>query len=168
MTALAGAAGAPPHVLHLSRPPCRTLILQMPGPLQHVLVQDTGRCLQFAVEGADILGPARLVTDTLVEEGRLRAHLGALGCLNDFYRSGRLLKRHFPPEPRGERLTLVLQALDGWRAGASHREIAEGLFGRARVEADWGDPGDHLRDRTRRAVRRGRVLMEGGYRQFLR
>lgn len=140
----------------------------MPGPRQHVLVQDAGRCLQLTVAGADILGPAHLVSEALVGEGRLRAHLGAVACLNDFHRSGRLLKRHLPPEPRGARLALVLQALDGWLAGASHREIAEGLFGRPRVEVDWGDPGDHLRDRTRRAIRRGRTLMDGGYRCFLR
>lgn len=139
----------------------------MPGAHQHVLIQDDGRCLQIAVTGTDILGPAHLVTEALVGQRRLRAHLAAVGCLNDFHTSGRLLKRHFPPEARGERLALVLQALDGWLAGASHREVAEELFGHDRVEADWGDPGDHLRDRTRRAIRRGRALMDGGYRQFL-
>ncbi|RWD69576.1 MAG: DUF2285 domain-containing protein, partial [Mesorhizobium sp.] len=29
------------------------------------------------------------------------------------------------------------------------------------------DPRDHLRDRIRRAVSRGRALMNGGYRDFL-
>ncbi|MES0220022.1 DUF2285 domain-containing protein [Mesorhizobium sp. C280B] len=29
------------------------------------------------------------------------------------------------------------------------------------------DPGDHLRDSVRRAVRRGRSLMNGGYKRFL-
>ena len=58
--------------------------------------------------------------------------------------------------------------LDGSLAGASHRNIAIALFGPERVEADWNDPGENLRDRVRRAVKRGRDLMNGGYLKFLR
>lgn len=61
----------------------------------------------------------------------------------------------------------VLRALDGSIAGASHREIGIVLFGKARVERDWADPGDHLRDIVRRAIKRGRSLMNGGYKRFL-
>ncbi|WP_363225058.1 DUF2285 domain-containing protein [Mesorhizobium sp.] len=73
----------------------------------------------------------------------------------------------FSPERHGPRLTFVLRALDGSLAGASHRELAEALVGQRRVHADWRDPRDHLRDRIRRAVSRGRALMNGGYRDFL-
>ncbi|ESY91657.1 DUF2285 domain-containing protein [Mesorhizobium sp. LNHC209A00] len=62
---------------------------------------------------------------------------------------------------------LLLQALDGSLAGASHREIAEALIGKLRVQDDWKDPRDHLRDRIRRAIRRGHALMNGGYRAFV-
>ncbi|WP_245425718.1 DUF2285 domain-containing protein [Mesorhizobium sp. WSM3862] len=64
-------------------------------------------------------------------------------------------------------MTFVLRALDESLAGASHREIAEALMGEGRVHSDWNDPRDHLRDRIRRAVSRGRALMDGGYRDFL-
>ncbi|MER9058350.1 DUF2285 domain-containing protein [Mesorhizobium sp. M0910] len=37
-------------------------------------------------------------------------------------------------------MNFVLRALDGALAGASHREIAEALIGRARVRSDWNDP----------------------------
>ncbi|WP_246462326.1 DNA -binding domain-containing protein [Mesorhizobium sangaii] len=56
-----------------------------------------------------------------------------------------------PPEPRGGRLRIVLQALHGSLAGAS-QEIAIALFGRRRVEEDWSRPGSHLRDQVRRAI----------------
>ncbi|WP_245455769.1 DUF2285 domain-containing protein [Mesorhizobium sp. M4B.F.Ca.ET.058.02.1.1] len=75
--------------------------------------------------------------------------------------------RLFAPEKRGVRLSFVLRALDGSLAGAPHRELAEVLIGQRRVHADWADPRDHLRDRIRRAVSRGRALMNGGYRDFL-
>ncbi|MER9756239.1 DUF2285 domain-containing protein [Mesorhizobium sp. M0166] len=40
------------------------------------------------------------------------------------------------------------------------------LVGQARVQADWADL-RNLRDRIRRAIRRGRALMNGGYTSFL-
>ncbi|WP_245319602.1 DUF2285 domain-containing protein [Mesorhizobium temperatum] len=93
--------------------------------------------------------------------------LWALECLNALSLGQQLPARLFPPEKRGPRLTFVLRALDGSLAGASHRELAEALIGQRRVHADWRDPRDHLRDRIRRAVSRGRALMNGGYRDFL-
>lgn len=59
----------------------------------------------------------------------------------------------------------TLQTLDAALAGASLREIAEGLFGPEVVAAGWhADSG--LRSRVRRLVRRGRSLMRGGYRHL--
>ncbi|GAB2468682.1 DUF2285 domain-containing protein [Comamonas humi] len=59
----------------------------------------------------------------------------------------------------------TLQALDATLAGASLREVAEGLFGADAVAADWHADGE-LRARVRRLVRRGTALMRGGYRQL--
>jgi len=59
----------------------------------------------------------------------------------------------------------TLQALDATLAGASLREVAEGLFGADAVAADWHADGD-LRARVRRLVRRGNALMRGGYRRL--
>lgn len=60
----------------------------------------------------------------------------------------------------------TLRALDATLAGASLREVARGLFGAAAVGGSWhADSG--LRSRVRRLVRRGRVLMQGGYRDLL-
>jgi hypothetical protein len=57
-----------------------------------------------------------------------------------------------------------LQALDATLAGASLREVAEGLFG-ADAVADWYSDGG-LRSKVRRLVRRGDALMRGGYRRL--
>lgn len=59
----------------------------------------------------------------------------------------------------------TLQALDAALAGASLREIAEGLFGTEAVAADWYTDGG-LRSRVRRLTRRGQSLMRGGYRRL--
>lgn len=57
-----------------------------------------------------------------------------------------------------------LQALDATLAGASLREVAEGLFG-VDAAADWYSDGG-LRSKVRRLVRRGDALMRGGYRHL--
>jgi hypothetical protein len=147
---------------------CRTSILNTPGTLQHLLFQDGPRSLQLIASDMNVMQPTYLLTKALVKPHNVRPHLSALRCLNELNSSGRLHRRHFPPESRSRRLAFILQALDGWLDNASYRDIAAALFGRARIEADWSDPGDHLRDRVRRAVRRGRSLMDGGYHQFLR
>ena len=59
----------------------------------------------------------------------------------------------------------TLQALDATLAGASLREVAEGLFGADAVAADWHKD-SALRARVRRLVRRGEALMRGGYRSL--
>src|SRR5262249_1112905 len=68
---------------------------------------------------------------------------------------------------RRDRLVLMLRALDGHLCDASYREIAEGLFGAARVEREaWKT--SSLRDRTIRLVKSGVSLMRAGYRRLLR
>lgn len=59
----------------------------------------------------------------------------------------------------------TLQALDATQAGASLREIAEGLFGATEVAADW-HADSALRARVRRLVARSRALLNGGYREL--
>ncbi|CDX12640.1 conserved hypothetical protein [Mesorhizobium plurifarium] len=132
-----------------------------------ILFTDGLRNLQLAVVGANLLKPARLTANVLWPPAEVKQRLAGLECLNALRSTGRLPPRFFPAEPRGARLRWVLRALDGSLAGASHREIGISLFGKARVDQDWADPGDHLRDIVRRAIKRGRSLMNAGYRRFL-
>jgi hypothetical protein len=69
------------------------------------------------------------------------------------------------PERR-DRLILALRGLDGSLDGATHREIANSLFGANDIPArDWIS--HDLRDRTARLVRLGFAMMKGGYRRLL-
>ncbi|MER8492373.1 DUF2285 domain-containing protein [Mesorhizobium australicum] len=154
-------------LLDLAPRSCRISILITRDGHQHLLAEDSGRSLQLAASGVSILEPVRLTSSVLWPPEELKQRLNALECLNSLCWTGRLQPGFFPTEPRCSRLRRVLRALDGFIAGASHREIALALFGRARVEQDWADPGDHLRDSVRRAVRRGRSLMNGGYKRLL-
>lgn len=68
---------------------------------------------------------------------------------------------------RRHRLRGMLRAWDGRAEGAPHREIANALYGSARVaDAPWKT--SSLRDATLRLVRDGARMVRGGYRSLLR
>lgn len=81
-----------------------------------------------------------------------------------------LMQRRAASYPYPSRQSLVhmrtLQALDGASAGASHRDIATTLFGQRDACSRWHADGD-LRAQVRHLLRRGRALVEGGYRRLL-
>jgi hypothetical protein len=67
-----------------------------------------------------------------------------------------------------QQLVFALRALDAHLAGATYREIAEVLFGEARVPTGSSWKTHDLRGRTIRLVRAGVRLMRGGYLDLLR
>lgn len=91
------------------------------------------------------------------------------GELAAFHAQARALDGHAPrPDParpitRTALLHLrALQALDASRAGASHRDIAQALFGLAAVALRWHEDGE-LRAQVRHLLRRAEAYMGGDY-----
>ena len=144
-----------------------TLLLQKDGP-QHLFVRDGGPGFQLVVTGASLLEPVHLLADAVLNPKDARMRLAAMQCFNDLRTTGHLVQSHRPVAPTTKRLRMVLQALDGALAGARQRDIAIALYGEARVERDWHYKHNYLRDHVRRAIKRGRDLMNGGYLRFLR
>ncbi|NEV02015.1 DNA -binding domain-containing protein [Bradyrhizobium uaiense] len=60
-----------------------------------------------------------------------------------------------------------IRAVDGWLEGNGYRNVAQVLFGKARLP-DRGWKTHDLRSRTLRLVKMGLRLMRGGYRELLR
>ena len=60
----------------------------------------------------------------------------------------------------------ALQVLDGASVGASHRQIAEALFGHAYVKARWCAESE-LRAQVRYLIKRAQYLRDGGYLELL-
>ena len=132
-----------------------------------LLTRWPGCCLRFALTPGleDGMACVYAVRACRVPCTRYRAFAAALDKLD------RLTVQADPPttRPRPVATALLelhtLQALDATLAGASLREVAEGLFGTDAVAADWFSDGS-LRSRVRRLVRRGQMLMDGGYRRM--
>jgi hypothetical protein len=145
-----------------------TSVLVAADGTQHVLIRDGVRCLQLCVRGKSLLQPVTLVFDTGGSPSSPAFQMQMLACFQDCRAGKGLLERYFPPDPHAKRLTLVLRAFDGWLAGLPQREIALELYGPERVERDWRDPKENLRDQVRHAIARGRALADRGYSAFLR
>lgn len=135
--------------------------------MQILLLTQSELALQLNVHGADLASRVHLFADSVLAPPMRSERALVLGAINELHTSGRFRSGRFPAEPRGARLRMILQALDGSLAGASHRDIAMEVFGPDRVAEAWRDPRSHLRDSVRRAISRGRMLMMGGYRQFV-
>ena len=160
--------GTKVNTLRLDNLQCRSTVHSLGDDQRRdVLFAQDGRFLQLAIFGDTPLAEALLLTPALPTSTDRASRFLAVRRLADLVGSGSLRASLYPRERRAPRLMRVAQALDGWLADASYREIAVALFGVARVERDWRGSGEHLRDQVRRAVRYGRDLMEGGYRQFL-
>jgi len=147
---------------------CQVTVLAGDDERHHMLFAQDGRCLQLEIRGPMDISALRLMTAALPPVTQMSAHLRSLKRLADLAKHRMLRKSLYEEAPRGARLRRALQALDGWLAGAAQREIAAAVFGSHRVERDWTDPRDHLRDQVRRAIHRGRALMTGGYLQLLK
>ena len=168
MTALAGDRRGDDRHFCLNSLQCPSILFLRPGDRQHVVFLGEGRGLQLAVHGASLLNPVRLLIDAAPGPRAARLQAGLLKCFNDLGIEGQMKPRYTLRKIAARRLKTVLQALDGAIAGASHREIAVAIYGQGRVDADWNDPKENLKDHIRKTVRRGFLLMNGGYRSFLR
>ena len=102
---------------------------------------------------------------------RWRAAAATMERFDGYYgRDAELAGTHARAHGRPDRIALLhmrsLQTVDGLDAGATQREIAQALFGAAVVAERWHDLGE-LRAQVRRLARRGRALVDGGYRRLL-
>ncbi len=132
---------------------------------QHFLLGDQYRHLQIVIaEGTLLEGPVRL---RFIISGmkRLKEQALALQRFHAFYRFGRFPNALYPVERRAPRWKMMLQAWDGRQAGASHREIAEVLYGHRIVAEDWS--AGFLRTRVQRLLRGADRLVHGGYLDIL-
>jgi hypothetical protein len=110
-------------------------------------------------EAADIAFHFCADKSTDAQLNALRSFLVFLSGRSDDLTEGR------PFEAKLQRCRQLV-ALDANMAGASYRDIAILLYGEAAVSSNWHS--GHLKDRVRYAVREGKRLMNGGYRELLR
>ena len=132
---------------------------------QHVVLRANGTSLQLLIDGPHVL--AHPIGITFLMHG--------LGAIPETCEHLTTLRRIIsPPSPRSasprwtpatRKLHAALVALDGWAAGATHRDVAIVLYGLDYVKRNWESG---LKRRMRHHLLRGLKLSRGGYRSFLR
>ena len=136
------------------------------GGRQQIILKSRRQSLLLAVTGtATLAGPARITFLSRGCEGAARAPRAFAAfnaCLSP------------PPKTADAKWTTTLLrrrnaliALDGDAAGASYREIATVIFGDKDTTQSWRSLNNPLKDQVRRALRRGKALIAGGYRMLL-
>lgn len=155
------------HQFRLPKIPGLRRSVKTPDGSRHLLCQYANHFLQVHICGSWPSGSIHLLTDAVVAPHALKPRLRALELFNHLWHAGTVPGRFASAAANVDRLRFVLRALDGSLAGASYREIAVVLIGADRVQANWRDDNDHLKSRVRRAVRRGRTLMNKGYLRLL-
>jgi hypothetical protein len=123
--------------------------------------------LQVQIRWMAGCGPPCLTAELPTQSGATGPWLDVLARFAALKATGQLGDR-VSLDPRSHRLLMIMRVLDASLAGGTQRDIAAMLVGPERMEADWRHPGQHLRDRVRRAVSRGHTLMNGGYLSLLR
>jgi hypothetical protein len=134
---------------------------------KHILFAKEARYLQLELWGSFDPPTLRLMTPAVFPSEQIRVRLRTVERLADLVQHRALRSALYPPASRGPRFARILQIVDGWLGGATQRDIAVAIFGVHRVDQDWSDPRCHLRDHIRRAIARGRDLMNGGYLRLL-
>ncbi|MCC6914183.1 MAG: DUF2285 domain-containing protein [Rhodospirillaceae bacterium] len=154
--------------LFRSKYKCRIAVYVAPDGRQHVLFTHHGRSVQLEVAGLSIFAAKQLLAAVAPPHDRFSSHVHAMKRLADLMIHNDLRPQLYPTYAQSRRLAEVLQALDGWLQGATQRRIATALFGKERADHMWRHQRRHMLDRVRRAIKRGRALMNGGYRRFLK
>lgn len=145
----------------------RASVLRQDGGREELLLRPGRGSLRLSIRsGSCLRGPVRF---RYVLEGlrTLPVKLLTLRRLLSIARGDRPSRGLYPREPRAERWVMMLRALDGLAAGASHRDIATVLYGESQAEREWRAGSDYLRLRVQRLARIGLELAAGGYRELL-
>ena len=147
---------------------CRKVILDPVGGEQSLLLRGRGCLVQLQCDGDSIsIDPLAI---SLVIGGLSAIERGSrsLRPLAELYRQGGRDHASLGWTPQTLGLRNALVALDAASHGASHREVAEVIFGPRCVTQDWSGGHGWMKSRIVRALRKGRQLMEGGYRDLLK
>src|SRR5262245_23300823 len=139
-------------------------VIAGPGREEYVLLGDSELALTLRLRGSrSILGPVRttFLLRGIPNATKLAADFATFDALLHVSRSRARRSHH--------RLLLrdALVALDARSFGASHRDVAEVIFGVKRVREAWSGRGGWLKERMRRALATGEELRDGGYHSAL-
>lgn len=161
------AIGEDPDGFDLATIGCFSAVLRGDRAVEHLLLSDGMHRLRLDVHGGTLTrGPVRL---RFAFDGLRAIDLPMLTLrrLAGLDRRRAMPRGLFAAERRAVRWIAAMRANDVSNAGGSQRDVAEALFGSARVREDWSGASDYLRSQARRLLQAGVRMRSGGWRQLL-
>lgn len=155
------------NVLKLEKFKCDKILLSGPGHLPQLLLKTGSKQLQINCIGGEFASGEGAIIPQIAPDRNIERQLLAMRRLFHLYCEREFSDTLFKPDAKSARLGEVLAALDLWLLQTPMRDIAIALYGEQLVDDDWAPEGGYLIDRVRRSIRRGRFMMEKGYRQLL-
>jgi hypothetical protein len=146
--------------LGLADHPCIRHIVIGPDRTECLLIRTSRRSLTLRLTGHRATSAPVCLTFHIPARSMVREAAASLASFPDLLRrTPRWIKR-----TRSQVLIRdALVAVDGREADASHREVAEAIFGHKRVREEWSSRGGWLKERMRRALAVGQALCGGGH-----
>ena len=155
------------NVLKLEKFKCDKILLTGPDQTPQLLLKTGSKQIQINCIGGELLSGGRAIIPQIAPGRNIERQLLAMRRLFHLYSASEFAEALFKPDAKSARLGEVLTALDLWLRQTPMRDIAVALYGEQIVNDDWVPEGGYLIDRVRRSIRRGRFMMEKGYRQLL-
>lgn len=123
---------------------------------EHVLVARSGQCIRIDIDEGSVMAPPVCLRFGIVHDDRFAAQIAAISLFGGLAPGRRQVKDPMRP-------LLALAALDARRAGASLRETADLVLGRA----EWPGDGEHRKSHVRRLIAAGEQMVAAGPRPIL-
>lgn len=146
---------------------CRKTLLKTVDGEQHLLLRDNDRVAQVRCVGDDIRIDPFVLELVIDDFPNVDSRQRLIRRFADLYRGRRLSGRSGGWTVEAMRHRDALVALDLRTEGRSYRQIAIFLYGEKAVREDWINPDQTMKNRVIRSVKRGRRMMNGGYRTLL-
>ena len=154
-------------VINLAKLVCSRTIVETTDGRSYALIDGSRYWVQLRYDGARVIGDDATVVIEIEGLWAARRRLDAAHQLLKLYRG-----RHRPisairQKAKEKRLADALTALDIKTAGGSYIDIALAIEGEEAVRRYWGGGQSYLKERARRALRRGERYMYKDYRKLL-
>ena len=142
-------------------------LLVDPSGTEHLLLSDGSNTVRVDIVSGTLRAGRAFLRYQLEGLRQVEEPLLVLRQLLVLTRTGRFSSMLDPRERRAERWILLLRTYDALVAGATQRDIAEGMFRLDRTESRWRVKAPSVRSRVQRLVRETRRMGAGGYRSLL-
>lgn len=144
----------------LAEHPCIRHVVIGPGRVEHLLLRTTQSSLTIGLSGHR----ASQAPVQLTFQVPASPHVEHAAAILASYSALVTMRPRRTRRTRNQQVIRdALIAVDGRAAGASHRDVAEVIFGYQHLREEWSSRGGWMKEHVRRALAKGQAISGGGH-----